>query len=94
MNRRIYEKWGILVLLFPIYFQSCEECKSDEYGEILELDIPITTFPAKDTFLFGDTLAIQANFNKEVELYNKAGTIRLDSFKFFALFGVSEYLIL
>ena len=83
-------KYAFIFLIFVQIFQSCGECKPDKYGEILELDIPITTFPSKDTFFIGDTLTIEANFSKEVELYNKSGTIRLDSFKFFALFGISE----
>lgn len=52
--------------------------------------VPITTSPAKDTFNFGDTLSIEAHFDKEVEIYNTAYSIRLDSFNFFGLFGISE----
>lgn len=80
----------LLLIAIPNLFQSCDECKPDKYGEVLELDVPISTNPAKDTFFVGDTLTIESNFSKEVQLYNKSETIRLDSFKFFALFGLSE----
>ncbi len=90
MNGRIYEKWCILVLLFPIYFQSCDECKPDKYGEVLELVVPITTSPSKDTFAIGDTLTIESYFDKDIEIYNASYTIKLDSFTFFGLFGISE----
>lgn len=83
-------KVTITILFLAHLCQSCWECKPDKYGEILELVVPITTSPAKDTFNFGDTLTIEADFDKDIEIYNTAYTIRLDSFNFFGLFGISE----
>lgn len=78
------------LIVFVQLIQSCGECKPDKYGEILELVVPINTSPAKDTFQIGDTLSIEANFDKDIEIYNTSNTIKLDSFTFFGLFGISE----
>ena len=83
-------KYLLYLTVLSQVIQSCEECKPDKYGEILELVVPITTSPAKDTFKIGDTLSIEANFDKDIEIYNTSNTIKLDSFTFFGLFGVSE----
>lgn len=79
-----------LGFVIPFLFQSCGECKPDKYGELLELVVPIATSPAKDTFAVGDTLTIEANFDKEIEVYNTSNTIKLDSFIFYTDFGISE----
>lgn len=85
---------GIRIVLigFAVQYllQGCGECKPDKYGELLELVVPITTSPAKDTFMLGDTLTIEANFDKEIEVYNTSYTIKLDSFIFYTDFGISE----
>lgn len=80
----------LFVLLATQLFQSCGECKPDRYGEFLQLVMPVTTSPAKDTFAIGDTLTIEANFVKDIEIYNTTNTIKLDSFKFFTQFGVAD----
>lgn len=80
----------ILLLTLPYFFHSCGECKPDKFGEVLELVVPLSISPAQDIFSVGDTLTIEANFSKEIEVYNRSSTIRLDSFKFFTLFGISE----
>ncbi len=83
-------RYIMYLLLITQFFQSCDECKPDKYGEILELVVPITTSPSKDTFAIGDTISFKANFTKEIQIYNTNNTIRLDSFDFFGLFGISE----
>lgn len=83
-------KMILLVVALPHLFQSCGECKPDKYGEVLELVVPITTSPSKDTFAIGDTLTIEADFGKDVEVYNTSYTIYLDSFRFYTDFGISE----
>ena len=80
---------SIFIIIVQI-LQSCGECKPDKYGEFLQLVVPVTTSPAKDTFSLGDTLTIEANFSKEIEVYNTSHTIKLDSFVFFTDFGISE----
>ena len=82
-------KLFLLLALIGIFLASCD-CKEDKYGEILELEVPITTYPMKDTFNVGDTLWIEANFEKDVSLYNSSNTIRLDSFNFFTEMAISE----
>lgn len=78
-------------LVLVIYlFQSCGECKPDKYGEILQLVVPINTSPSQDTFGIGDTLSFESHFDKDIEIYNTSYTIKLDNFKFFGLFGISE----
>lgn len=80
----------IYLLIIAQFCQSCDECKPDKYGEILELAVPVKTSPAQDTFRIGDTLTIESNFDKDIEIYNTSYTIKLDSFTFFGLFGISE----
>jgi hypothetical protein len=83
-------KYACILIVSIQLFQGCGECKPDKYGEFLQLVVPVTTSPAKDTFSLGDTLTIEANFSKEIEVYNTDYTIYLDSFKFFTDFGISE----
>ncbi len=80
----------IIFISFSIFLGSCGECKPDKYGEILELVVPIRTLPAKDTFEIGDTILIEANFSKEIQIYNTNNSIKLDSFIFFTQFVISE----
>ena len=82
-------KLSLFLVLIGIFLASCE-CKGDKYGEILELEVPITTYPMKDTFNVGDTLWIEANFDKEIHLHNSSNTIRIDSFNFFTEFSIAE----
>ncbi len=83
-------KFIFYLLTIVLLLQSCGECKPDKYGEILELVVPITTSPAKDTFATGDTILIEAHFGKLIEVYNTIHTFELDSFDFFTDFLVLE----
>jgi hypothetical protein len=66
-------------------------CENDIYGGHLELEVPIDTYPAQDTFTVGDTLWIEADFIKYVKVRNNAvNSIYLDQFQFFTDFFISE----
>jgi hypothetical protein len=65
-------------------------CEEDAYGEVLELVIPFTTYPEKDTFHVGDTIWIDTHFDKDIEILNSPKTIRLENFTFFVEFGIAE----
>lgn len=86
-TRFIYYLLGFYLL--SIY--SCDKiCSSDEFGDDLELIIPVTTFPSRDIFHVGDTLWVEANIDKEVEVVGHSNTIYLDSFNFFSTLAISE----
>jgi hypothetical protein len=80
----------IMNLLFvSLMILSCH-CEEDTYGEVLDLVIPITTHPDKDTFHIGDTIWMEAQFNKDIRLLNSTKTIRLEAFTFFTDLGIAE----
>jgi hypothetical protein len=79
---------GLLISTQLLY--SCIECKSDRYGDVLELELPVEIALPADTLDIGDTITISLEFDKEVMIYQSDETIRLDSFNFFAEFGISE----
>lgn len=81
---------NILMLCALYIFFSCGKCEEDRFGEKLELIVPINTMPGQDTFSVGDTLWIEANFSKEVEVNSLSERIRLDDFNFFTEFVISE----
>jgi hypothetical protein len=60
------------------------------YGSHLSLLIPMNTYPDQDTFSVGDTLWMEFNFNKNVQLYNSEKSIQLDSFNFFSKLYIAE----
>lgn len=79
------------LLILPIFFlYACNECEEDQYGEHLELAIPMRTYPDQDTFQVGDTLWIEVIADKYVQVYNTNEVIRLDTFDFFLDFFISE----
>jgi len=71
-------------------FWGCGKCEGDEFGIRMKLIVPINTFPAQDTFFIGDTLWIEANIDKYVEVENHTGKIFLEGFDFFTEMGISE----
>ena len=83
---------AIKFLLFSalaFYIIACE-CTEDKFGEALELNVPINTYPNKDTFNIGDTLWVEADFSKDIDVRNNANSIHLDSFNFFTEMAISE----
>ncbi|MEM8585587.1 MAG: hypothetical protein AAGF87_15015, partial [Bacteroidota bacterium] len=79
-------KIELILFLFvnPFIFSSCiDECESDEYGEEINLIIPCKLGEESDTLKLGDTLWIEFNFSKEVEVKNENNLVKLDSFQFF-----------
>ena len=85
-------KFFIVGLFFigTLTLAGCNNCEGDEYGDELELIVPIETTPLSETIRVGDTLWITANFDKEVMLKDRPLSIRLDNFNFFSEIGVSE----
>ena len=71
-------------------FWGCGKCEGDEFGIRMKLIVPINTFPAQDTFFIGDTLWIEANIDKYVEVENHTGKIFLEGFNFFTTLIISE----
>jgi hypothetical protein len=77
-----------IFLLFPFVI-GCD-CKEDIYGEELNLSIPILIKAEHDTIELGDTVWIEMEFSKDVELDNSNKSIRLDSFNFFSELFINE----
>ncbi|HEY3386072.1 MAG TPA: hypothetical protein VGK46_06160 [Saprospiraceae bacterium] len=80
----------LLVLSAVYLFFSCGKCEEDQFGEKLELIVPINTTPSRDTFGIGDTLWIEAIFSKHIEVNNVSDKIRLDGFNFFTDLVITE----
>ena len=85
-NRLILKLTALLVICV---YTSCG-CKEDEYGERLDLIVPVTSTPNATTFQVGDTLYWHADFSKEVEVRGHTRPIRLDDFDFFSSFTLAE----
>ncbi len=79
----------VMLVFVSLLAWSCN-CEEDSYGEVLDLVIPITTYPDKDTFHIGDTIWIEAQFNKDIRILNSTKTIRLEAFTFFTDLGIAE----
>ena len=71
-------------------FFGCDKCEGDEFGAYMKLILPINTTPSQDTFIVGDTLWIEANIDKYVEVKNQSNRIYLEGFNFFTEFFISE----
>ena len=82
-------KHGLILTAISILFASCG-CREDDFGRHLELEVPINTYPSKDTFFVGDTLWIEARIDKRVKVRDAASTIYLEGFDFFTSFVISE----
>lgn len=80
----------IILLYVAINFLSCGNCEKDEFGNRLELIVPINTWPNKDTFNIGDTLWVETMFDKNIQVKNSNSRIKLDSFNFFSELIISE----
>jgi hypothetical protein len=77
-------------LLGLILFVSACGCKEDEFGDWLELEVPISTLSKKDTLHPGDTLWINADFDKAVQVRSNYSPIVLNGFNFFTKLNISE----
>ena len=82
-------KHGLILTAISILFASCG-CREDDFGRHMELEVPINTYPSKDTFFVGDTLWIEAQIDKHVKVRDAASTIYLEGFNFFTDFFISE----
>lgn len=69
---------------------SCDQCTDEEYGTLLNLQLPIDVGDSRDTFQLGDTLWIKMDMSKDVFVQNADKTIRLDDFQFFLNFFLAE----
>jgi hypothetical protein len=65
-------------------------CRDDQYGERLDLIVPVESTPNQTTFRVGDTLFWHADFSKEVEVRGHTQPILLEDFPFFSSFALSE----
>ena len=79
----------VTALLIVCVWTGCW-CKEDEYGERLDLIVPVMSTPNATTFRVGDTLYWHADFSKEVEVRGHTRPIRLDGFDFFSSFTLAE----
>ena len=79
----------VTALLIVCLWTGCW-CKEDEYGERLDLIVPVTSTPNATTFRVGDTLYWHADFSKEVEVRGHTRPIRLDDFDFSSSFALAE----
>lgn len=77
------------LLGFILFISSCG-CKEDEFGEQMTLQVPVQTWPAKDTFQLGDTIWVEANFGQQVIVKDAASDIYLEDFDFFPQLSFSE----
>lgn len=73
----------ILVSIISVLFVACikEECKIN--GGQYEFEIPVTLYPANDTFNIGDTIAIKSSFSDEVFERMTDRHYKLENFRFF-----------
>jgi hypothetical protein len=81
---------GLVFFTFLLIFMGCKECEEDVFGNRLELIIPINTIPSQDTFHIGDTLWVEANIDKHVQVKGENERIFLDDFNFFTSLIISE----
>ena len=65
---------------------SCE----DEFGEFLDILIPIESSPAQTTFTVGDTISYRAGFSTDAMVDNSSSTISIAGFDLFTAFGIQE----
>lgn len=65
-------------------------CEEDEFGRELIMEVPIRTYPSKDTFRLGDTLWIEASIEKSVKARGHDAKIHLEGFDFFTNFLLPE----
>ena len=80
----------ILFIFTIVLAHGCIKDCMDLYGKTLRLEVPMTLYPLKDTFRFGDTLWIETNFSNNVLDRRSGQTILLDSFTFFTKGALSE----
>ena len=87
MAFRIIAFFGLLGL---ILFVSACGCKEDEFGEQMVIEMPVSTYPVKDTFRVGDTLWVDLLFPKVFSVKDANGKIVLEGFDFRTELGFSE----
>ncbi|MEQ8706327.1 MAG: hypothetical protein RIC19_20515 [Phaeodactylibacter sp.] len=79
MASRIFAFCGLLG--FILFISSCG-CKEDEFGEQMIIELPVSTYPNKDTFQLGDTLWVECLFPKVFSVKDASGEIVLEDFQF------------
>ncbi|MCR9103184.1 MAG: hypothetical protein NXI25_24740 [bacterium] len=87
MAFRIIAFFGLLGL---ILFVSACGCKEDEFGEQMVIEVPVSTYPVKDTFRVGDTLWVDLLFSKAFSVKDANGKIVLEDFQFRTFLFFSE----
>jgi hypothetical protein len=85
---RIYVILGVAIWAI-VSIGSCGEKNCDSYGRRMTLQVPISTSP-RDTFILGDTLWLEASFDKNVDVLNHDQDIYLEEFDFFTTFAIAE----
>jgi hypothetical protein len=87
MAFRMIAFFGLLGL---ILFVSAFGCKEDEFGEQMVIEVPVSTYPVKDTFRVGDTLWVDLLFTKAFSVKDATGKIVLEDFQFRTFLFFSE----
>ena len=65
-------------------------CEEDEFGEVLRMEIPVNTGSERNTYRVGDTLWVEANFPKTIEVVGNNNDIELIDYKFFSELNITE----
>jgi hypothetical protein len=79
----------LLATLCVLFASSCE-CEEDEFGEVLRMEIPVDVGANRNSFQVGDTLWINADFPKEVDVVDHQNDIELIGYNFFSALSISE----
>jgi hypothetical protein len=79
----------LLATLCVLFASSCE-CEEDEFGEVLRMEIPVNVGANRNSFQVGDTLWINADFPKEVDVVDHQNDIELIGYNFFSTLSISE----
>lgn len=80
----------VIAICSAIGCSGCGGCEEDEFGDRLELQVPIRSYPDVIQFDVGDTLFWEADFSKDVAVLNHESSIYLEDFTFFSVFAIAE----
>ena len=83
MATRIIILWTILLIL-----QSCDCTDVDEFGDRTIVEVPIESSPIQTIFSVGDTIWWSGDFSNQVRVEGVDQRMNLESFNFFASFGI------
>ncbi|MBC6996689.1 hypothetical protein QWY85_02170 [Neolewinella lacunae] len=78
----------LLAALFLTTLASCA-CEEDEFGDVLEMEIPVDIGRRENIYQVGDTLWVVADFPKFVKVVGNQNDIELVDHKFFSSLYIS-----